>query len=74
MSSTKANLREEVRQLADEAFRQKLISGHGDGEYSNKYQIIFQGRPRHYELEYARDFLRDRLIRNSLEQLLENQC
>jgi hypothetical protein len=74
MSSTKANLRDEVRHLADAAFRQKLISGHGDGEYSNKYQIIFQGRPRHYELEYARDFLKNLLIRNSLEQLFEKQC
>jgi hypothetical protein len=74
MSSTKANLRDEVRHLADAAFRQKLISGHGDGEYSNKYQIIFQGRPRHYELEYARDFLENLLVRNSLEQLFEKQC
>jgi hypothetical protein len=74
MSSNKADLRDEVRQLADAAFRQKLISGHGDGEYSSKYQIIFQGRPRHYELEYARDFLKDRLVRHSLEHLLEKQC
>jgi hypothetical protein len=74
MSSTKANLRDEVRHLADAAFRQKLISGHGDGEYSNKYQIIFQGRPRHYELEYARDFLKNLLVRSSLEQLFEKQC
>lgn len=74
MSSTKADLRNEVRHLADSAFRQKLISGHGDGEYSNKYQIIFQGRPRHYELEYARDYLKDLLVRNSLEQLFEKQC
>jgi hypothetical protein len=74
MSSTKADLRDEVRHLADAAFRKKLISGHGDGEYNSKYQIIFQGKPRHYELEYARDFLKNLLVRNSLEHLFEKQC
>ena len=71
MSSTKADLRTEVRQLADAAFRRKLISGYGDGEYSDKYQIILQGKPRHFGLEHARDFLKDRLSRNCLENLFK---
>ena len=31
MISTMADLRDEVRELAEEAFHQKLISGYGDG-------------------------------------------
>lgn len=54
MTST---LREEVHQLAEEAFHQKLISGYGDGEYDDKYQIVYQGKPKHYPLPEARSFL-----------------
>ena len=66
MNSTISDLRNEVRQLADEAFHRKLISGYGDGaneqEYGdgqndNEYQIVFNGKPRHFSLEHARSFL-----------------
>lgn len=50
-------LRDEVRRLADEAFHHKLISGYGDGEFSDEFQIVFQGKPRHYPLDEARVFL-----------------
>jgi hypothetical protein len=43
-------LREQVRQLAEQAFHQHLISGHGDGEYEDEYQIFLEGKPRHYRL------------------------
>jgi hypothetical protein len=52
-----AALRNEVRELAEEAFHRKLISGYGDGQYSNEYQIVYQGKPRHLTLENARAFL-----------------
>lgn len=57
MNSTITNLRNEVRQLADEAFHRKLISGYGDGQDDNEYQIVFKGKPRHFSLEHARSFL-----------------
>lgn len=57
MNETKADLREEVRQLAEEAFHQKLISGHGDGPNENEYQIVIKGKPRHFSLEEAHSFL-----------------
>ena len=50
-------LRDEVRRLADEAFHHKLISGYGDGEYCDEFQIVYQGKPRHYPLDEARVFL-----------------
>jgi len=50
-------LRNEVRLLAEEAFHRKLISGYGDGQYSDEYQIVYQGKPRHLTLENARSFL-----------------
>ena len=61
MNSTVADLRTEVRQLAEEAFHQKLISGHGDGQNGNEYQIVFNGKPRHISLQYAYSFLADLL-------------
>jgi hypothetical protein len=64
MNNTQAGLREEVRQLAKEAFYQKLISGYGDGPDTNEYQIVYQGKPRHVSLEQARLFLIDLLYRN----------
>lgn len=57
MNSTIPDLRNEVRQLADEAFHRKLISGYGDGPNDNEYQIVFNGKPRHFSLEHARSFL-----------------
>jgi len=64
MNNTEVSLRNEVRQLADEAFYQKLISGHGDGADSNEYQIVYQGKPRHLPLEQARFFLINLLYRS----------
>jgi len=43
----KASLRDELEKLAEEAFHRKLISGYGDGQYSDEYQIVFKGKPRH---------------------------
>jgi hypothetical protein len=57
MNSTQAALRDEVRLLAEEAFHRKLISGHGDGADKEEYQIVYQGKPRHFPLEQARFFL-----------------
>lgn len=58
MNGNKAAIREEVHLLAEEAFHRKLISGYGDGPDSNEYQIVCEGKPRHFNLEYARSFLR----------------
>jgi hypothetical protein len=45
MNSTKTDLRSEVRELAEEAFHLKLISGYGDGQYSDEYQIVAMANP-----------------------------
>ncbi|TVP63204.1 MAG: hypothetical protein EA343_08710 [Nodularia sp. (in: Bacteria)] len=66
MNSTQAALKDEVRQLADEAFHRKLISGHGDGPDMNEYQIVYQGKPRHIPLEQARFFLINLLYRSQV--------
>lgn len=57
MVQSKAALREEVRQLAEEAFHHQLISGYGDGEYPDKFQIVYRGKTRHFPLEKARIYL-----------------
>jgi len=57
MNGTKADLRNEVEKLAEEAFHRKLISGYGDGPNSDEYQIVLKGKPRHLPLEQARFFL-----------------
>jgi len=57
MFSTHSALREEVHRLAEVAFHLKLISGYGDGEYSDKYQIVCQGKPKHFLLEEAHQLL-----------------
>jgi hypothetical protein len=62
MKGTEAVFRNEVRHLAEEAFHRKLISGYGDGPDSNEFQIVFQGKPRHFTLEEAHSFLRDLLF------------
>jgi hypothetical protein len=51
-------LRDEVSKLAAYAFHRHLITGYGDGEYANQYQIVYNGKPRHFPLERARSFLR----------------
>ncbi|HIK03939.1 MAG TPA: hypothetical protein IGS40_04370 [Trichormus sp. M33_DOE_039] len=66
MNSTQATLRDEVRQLAEEAFQLKLISGYGDGPDVNEYQIVYQGKPRHLPLEQARFFLINLIYRNRI--------
>lgn len=53
----KHELKEEVAALAAAAFHQHLISGYGDGESPDEYQIVIQGRPKHFLLEDARQFL-----------------
>ena len=57
MTETKDNLREVVHQLAEQALAQGLISGHGDGEFDQEYQLVLEGKPRHFSLEHARLFL-----------------
>jgi hypothetical protein len=66
MNSTQPALRDEVRQLAEEAFHRKLISGHGDGPDVNEYQIVYQGKPRHLPLDQARFFLMNLLYRSDV--------
>lgn len=64
MDKTQAALRDEVRELAEEAFHRKLISGYGDGQDINEYQIVYQGKPRHISLAEARLFLIDLIYRS----------
>lgn len=61
MNTTKTALRDEVRKLAEEAFHLKLISGYGDGQDSDEYQIVSNGKPKHFPLERARLLLRNLL-------------
>ncbi|MBD2776952.1 hypothetical protein [Iningainema tapete] len=69
MNSTEAVLRNEVEHLAEEAFHRKLISGYGDGPDQNEYQIVFQGKPRHFSLEQARSFLCELLFDNQVSNV-----
>lgn len=64
MNQTTTALRDEVHQLAEEAFNRKLISGHGDSQNSNEYQIVWNGKPRHLPLERARSVLRNLIERS----------
>jgi len=57
MSETVSNLRMEVHQLAEAAFHRHLISGFGDSEYPDSYQIVYEGKPKHLTLNHARAFL-----------------
>ena len=61
MNTRKTALRDEVRKLAEEAFHLKLISGYGDGQYSDEYQIVSNGKPKHFPLERARLLLKNLL-------------
>lgn len=62
MNGTQAALRDEVRQLAERAFHLKLISGYGDGPDTNEYQIVCDGKPKHFTLEDAH-LLLDKLMK-----------
>ncbi|MGL5065215.1 MAG: hypothetical protein ACRC62_35035 [Microcoleus sp.] len=64
MQTTTTALRDEVHQLAEEAFHMKLISGYGDGQNSNEYQIVWNGKPRHLPLDRARSILTNLLARS----------
>jgi len=67
MNTTETSLRNEIRELAKEAFHRKLISGHGDGAQQEEYQIVYQGKPRHLPLEQARFFLINLLYRSRID-------
>ena len=67
MNGTAADLRNEVRQLAEEAFHQKLISGYGDGQNDNEFQVVYIGKPRHLSLQDARTFLNNLLNHSHYE-------
>ncbi|MGM3306958.1 hypothetical protein ACSQ6I_13480 [Anabaena sp. WFMT] len=66
MNNTQTALKNEVRELAEEAFHRKLISGYGEGPEIHEYQIVYQGKPRHISLEQARLFLIDLLYRHEI--------
>jgi hypothetical protein len=68
MNQVKTSLKEEVHQLAEQAFHQRLISGYGEGEHSHEYQIIYQGKPRHFSLDYAQAFLKSLLLFQTLKE------
>ena len=57
MNITKTSLRDEVRTLAEQAFEKRLVSGYGDGQYSNEYQLVINGKTRHFPLEHAHGIL-----------------
>jgi hypothetical protein len=64
--NTEVVLRNEVQHLAEEAFHNKLISGYGDGPQNHEYQIVYQGKPKHFSLEDARTFLCELLFDNQI--------
>lgn len=64
-STADPELKREVERLAEEAFHQHLISGYGDGERPNEYQIVYEGKPRHFPLEYTYSFLTQLLANHS---------
>lgn len=55
-------LKKQVHRLAEEAFQRNLISGYGDGEYQDEYQIVIDGKPRHFPLSYACNFLKELIV------------
>ncbi len=57
MSKPASKLKSEVEALATLAYFRHLISGHGYGEHPDHYQIVIQGRPKHYLLEEAHSVL-----------------
>lgn len=66
MSTTAFQLKQEVEKLAAIAYFQHLISGYGNGEDPDSYQIVIQGKPKHYLLEEAYRVLVG-LLTNSFE-------
>lgn len=66
----KFQLKTQVEHLAAEAFHQHLISGYGDGEYPDEYQIVIDGKPRHFPLDYAKSFLLQLVERGKLTALI----
>jgi hypothetical protein len=68
MNTLEAELREQIRSLAEQAFHRKLISGHGDGEYRNQYQIVYKGKTRHLRLDYACNFLKTLILLDYLTE------
>ncbi len=68
ISHEEAELKDEIKELAEKAFHLKLIAGYGDGPDSNEYQIVYEGKPRHLPLARARDFLNDLIQRSYQEE------
>ncbi|MEG4211796.1 hypothetical protein [Microcoleus sp. S13_B4] len=64
MNIAQTALRDKVHHLAEEAFHRKLISGYGDGQNSNEYQIVWNGKPRHLPLERASTILSNLIERS----------
>lgn len=56
--SSNVALKDKIKRLADKAFHRHLISGYGDSEFPNQYQIVYQGKPRHFSLDHAFVFLK----------------
>lgn len=56
--SSNIALKNRIKSLADTAFHRHLISGYGDSEFPNQYQIVYQGKPRHFSLDHAFIFLK----------------
>ncbi|MGA7936775.1 MAG: hypothetical protein WCA35_24680 [Kovacikia sp.] len=71
MTSSNAAFRDEIHKLAEDAFHLHLISGYGDSEYADQYQIVYQGKPRHLPLKQAYAFL-SRLLKRSRPVPLRN--
>jgi hypothetical protein len=65
------DLRGEVHRLAEGAFHQHLISGYGDSEYPDQFQIVYQGKPKHLPLQQAYMFLL-RLVQRSQDPSIVN--
>ncbi|UBF29018.1 hypothetical protein K9N68_14965 [Kovacikia minuta CCNUW1] len=63
MNPSNTAFKDEIHKLAEDAFHRHLISGYGDGEYADKYQIVYQGKPRHLSLKNAYAFLANLLKR-----------
>lgn len=57
-SSNNVVLKDKIKNLADTAFHRHLISGYGESEFPNQYQIVYQGKPRHFSLDHAFAFLK----------------
>jgi len=64
MNMSTTALRDEVHKLAEDAFHRHLISGYGDSEYADKYQIVYKGKPRHLTLRNAYAFLSSLITRS----------